>query len=199
MTRAVHVWILLFAMVVPADAVAADKPHIEPIERTPYSRDDDAPPTPLGFIIGTSALFVVLGGVGLGIRRRRRREDRARWIAAHPGALHDDEIDPWLARAAVEQATGLARESDDARRIRVGFVTQVDDRLIVHVEGAVRRSGDHLLSRLFPPPRSRRFAEFWTLAPAGDAWTLVNMEPDRTAPRSKAARAAAPWAASAKG
>src|SRR4051812_32773780 len=102
------------ALAIPADALAADRPHIEPIVRTPYSRDDNAPPTPLGLIIGSSALVVVLGGVGFGLRRRTRQDYRARWLTAYPGAHHDDEIDPWLARDAVKHGKVLLHELDEA-------------------------------------------------------------------------------------
>ena len=233
------------ALAIPSDAPAADRPHIEPIERTPYSRDDNAPPTPLGFIIGSSALVVVLGGVGFGLRRRTRQDDRARWLTAHPDAHHDDEIDPWLARDAVKHAKVLVHEVDeawtdrDADRVgelavpalaerwraalerggralrvdeysplRVTFVTQLEtprpdeDRLVVHVRGAVRdprtpvawSPARRALRRFRPLGARRGFAEFWTLRRGDGDWTLLATERDRTARPSRTPRATAPWA-----
>jgi hypothetical protein len=210
------------ALMIPSDAVSADKPHIEPIERTPYSRDDDAPPTPLGFIIGSSLLVVVVGGVGFGIRRRTRQDDRKRWMKAHPRAHAEDETDPWLARDAVAHAKALVPELDDEwadrnggtlrvdpyRRVRVTAVTELDyappgkDRLVVRVHGAVRDPRvpvswtpvRRILRPLRSPGRRRGFAEFWTLEHAAGDWSLVQIEPDRTARPSHAARAKAPWA-----
>ena len=202
------------ALLVPSDALAADKPHIEPIERTPYSRDDDAPPTPLGFIIGSGSLVVLLGGVGFGIRRRTRQDDRRRWLKAHPRA-HPEDADPWLAREAVQHAKALVRELDSGalrvdryRPVRVTFVTQLDgappgeDRLVVHVHGGVRdprvpvKWGPlrRMLRPFRSPGRRRAFAEFWTLRHADSDWGLLAKEPDRTARPSRRALADAPWA-----
>ena len=220
--RVVSGAVLAGALLIPSDVVAADKPHIEPIERTPYSRDDDAPPTPVGFIIGTSLLVVVLGGVGHGIRRRSRKDDRGRWLKAHPRAHPEDDADPWLAREAVEHARALVRERDEEwagrngatlrldryRPLRVNFVTQVDgaapgeDRLVVHVHGAVRDPRVPLkwvpvrraLRPFRSPGRRRAFAEFWTRRRADGDWSVLSIEPDRTARPSRAARAKAPWA-----
>ena len=201
------------ALLIPADVLAADKPHIEPIERTPYSRDDDAPPTPFGFILGSSLLVVVLGGVGYEIRRRSRNDDRRRWLKAH--GAHEDDTDPWLAREAVQHAKTLVRELDGGtlrvdryRPVRVTFVTRLgdappgEDRLVVHVHGGVRDARlpvkwgplRRLLRPFRSPGRRRAFAEFWTLRRTDAGWSLLATEPDRTARPSRAARAKAPWA-----
>jgi hypothetical protein len=220
--RLVSAAVLAGALLIPADVPAADKPHIEPIERTPYSRDDDAPPTPLGFIIGSCALVVLVGSVGLAMRRRTREDDRRRRLKAHPRAHPEDATDPWLAREAVEHAKALVPELDDEwagrnggtvrvdpyTRVRVTPLTELDDappgkdRLVVHVHGAVRDPRvpvgwtpvRRLLRPFRSPGRRRGFAEFWTLEHADGAWSLLRIEPDRTARPSRATRAKAPWA-----
>ncbi len=197
-------------------ASAQVNPRAKPLDRTPYQFDDDAAPTLTGLYIGLAFLFVAVVGISYELRRRRRREALARWMAVHPGGTHPGDGDPWLAADAIDEARTRIAELDAAlaaradlridrrARIRADVVAEFepaageDARVVVRIEAATRHA-ELRSSWLQRRSRRRRFAEFWTLSRRGVEWELMTSEPDHTAPRRLALHGAPPWGRSGPG
>lgn len=118
-----RVLLVIAALAVPAFAVPAhaagtggapppQQPRGKPLDRIPYQFDEEAPPRLIGAIIGLGFVIVTVGGVSYGIRRKRLRDQNARWRRALPPTF--DGADPWMERDAVAEAKALVRDLDAA-------------------------------------------------------------------------------------
>ncbi len=119
------VLLVIAALAVPAFAAPAQaagtsgappsqqqQPRGKPLDKIPYQYDEEAPPRLIGAIIGLGVVLAMVGGVAYAMRRKRLREQTARWRRALPPT--DENSDPWLERDAVAEAKALVRDVDAA-------------------------------------------------------------------------------------